>query len=134
MVFAKEKHKFTMELYQKLNKELQIHVLHMHMIHNVLPEFMLYVENPFKCNNCATNGLPCVYCADSRYCGTLGPPYVHGVRTFMIGIINGSFSFCNMINYIICRRLAIKEVHYVCDLQQRERHRFTPYSRYSVVK
>ena len=118
-----------MEIYEQLNYDLQMHVMKMHMRHNVLLEFMVYVETPFKCKSCAINGLPCVYCADECYSGTLGPPFVNGMRTF----VKDFRHYFNVINYMLCRRLAIKEVHSVDDLQRRERQRFTPYSCYSVV-
>ena len=124
-----------MDLYNKLDHNLQIHVLQMQMTHNVLPQFMLHLKESNSCHYCAIHGMPCLNCYGNKHYGALGPPFIDGVRTFIMGCLHGISTQCNMINYMLSRRVAIKIVHDVYALEHRERHRYTPHhSVYSICQ
>lgn len=106
----------------------------LHMKKNVLPELLLNAHISCFCKSCACNGLPCVECAGSeRFFGLLGPAMHNGVRVLFTNDGYEYQSYCNMMNFLLCRRIVVKLVKCTYDLSHLERTRFTPSSAFSVI-
>ena len=121
-----------MEVYKQLGADLQMHVLRLHMQHNVLPQ-VVENANIYFCMMCACNGMPCVHCACDRYCGLHGPAKHNGVRVVILDDAHSDSAHSNMINYMLCRRVAVQLVTSVYDLFHLETTRYPRYSCFSVI-
>ena len=68
---------------QCLPEEIISHVYKMHMVHNVLPDFMDKHETFTVCMSCCLHGSPCIMCAHERHCGSTGAGHFCGERVII---------------------------------------------------